>query len=194
MFETLSEKDEAANNAIFRTAVTLAVVGAANPIPLVGDVGIVLAGWGRMLFYMANLYEAHYDKNWLLKALAEVFKSLGWYAVSTTIFIGAIELAKFTGVGTISSMIMSALFNACFTFAVGNMYKEAWRIGEEPTEAQLSSAIRSSIEYVQSRNVRQKAREVYSNARKEGLSREDSLKEVVKEIPPGIGHTTVGHR
>lgn len=180
------DRDNEVNDIILKTALTLAIAGAFNPIPLAGDVIAIIGGWSNMLYRIAKVYEASYDPKWLEKALREVFKSSGWYGAGTITFITAVGLLKWTGFGTIPAIIVNALLNAGFTVAVGNMYKDAWKVGQTPTEEDLASRIEGVLRYAKSANKRKKARKVYDEARKRGLSREEALEEVVRAMSEDI--------
>ncbi len=182
MLQTIEEKDEEADGVITQTAVSLAVAGALNPIPLVGDVGIIVGGWASMLYRLGRIYEARYDKDWLEKALLEILKSSGWYGLGTALFISAVTFIKWTGVGIVPAMLVNALLNAAFTIAVGEMYKESWRVGEEPNEAMLATRIRSSVEFAKNREARARAKKIYDEARKGGKTREQALERVIRSM------------
>lgn len=182
MLKTIEEKDEEAESVIYQTAVGLAIAGALNPIPMVGDVTAIIAGWLSMLYRLARIYEAKYDKNAIEKSLLGVLKSAGWYGAGTLAFMSAVTFLKWTGFGALAAAIVNALLNAAFTIAVGNMYKDAWRRGEEPSETEMVNAIKNSVAYASSNVARQRAREIYDQARREGLSREAALERVVKAL------------
>ena len=137
----INQKNEKANAEINMAAVIASGAGAANPIPLAGDVVILIGIWSAMLFRMAKIYEVEFDEKGTNILLKQAFRSVGWYALGTMFFVG---ITKSTGIGTGPAMVANAGLNFAFTKAVGHMYQQAWIEGRTPTKDELIQGLQNA--------------------------------------------------
>lgn len=135
--------DERANAEINMAATLAGGAGAANPIPLVGDVGILVMTWAGLLFRMAKLYGVEFDERAFRILAKEALRSVGIYAAGTLFFIG---ITKYTGVGTVPAAAANFALNFAFTKAVGHLYQNAWKQGKEIDLDDLKEVIFSEFD------------------------------------------------
>ena len=137
----MEQKNNKATVEINMAAVIAGGAGAANPIPLVGDVVILISVWAAMLIRLARIYEVEFDEKAEKILLRQTLRSVGWYIGGTMAFIG---ITKLTGVGTVPAMAANAALNSAFTKAVGHMYQQAWIEGRQPSKSDLGEALRKA--------------------------------------------------
>ena len=171
-----------ANGIIYGASFGAAMAGAANPVPLAGDVAILIGAWGSMLLTLAGIYGERFDMSTFKQGALQALASVYLYLAGTLLFIG---ITKYTGVGTVPAMIANAILNFGFTMAVGYMYKDAWENNRTPSAADLEFALNDAAEDMKrifSRKEMRKIVDIYNRSRKSGYSKKESIQKVLDYI------------
>lgn len=176
------EKDNNANLLIYAVATKAAVAGALNPVPLVGDVGILVFLWTGLLTGLAVNYKVDFDKGIFQTTVIQVIQSVGIYAIGTFLFIG---ILKYTGIGTTLAMIVNGALNFGFTLAVGKMYQNAWKNNKNPDAKDLEDVLKNVVDVVKKKLDKEGKKEVarkFKENIKNGMSRKDAVLKIIKEL------------
>jgi uncharacterized protein (DUF697 family) len=165
---------------IYGAASTLAVVGFFNPVPLL-DAVFILGTWAGMLTTLAGTYGVEFNAKAFMTLLKQILLSIGAYALGVLSFLTVI---KWTGIGTLPAAIANAGLNFTFTWAVGNLYREAWAEGREPASDEIEQRLKRAVDAIKAsmaRDNRAKLKQRYEELRKQGIDQKDALLKVLME-------------
>lgn len=133
-------RDLLADSIIRQAAVGSSVVAGTPMQPEIDqNVNMLIGSWSAMLKALAVVYDVQFDEN-VWKTMA---KKIFMITVSNLIGPRASYFLNFIG-NDIAVLLAKIALGYASTRAIGNMYKNAWREGREPSEEELKTTLSKS--------------------------------------------------
>lgn len=134
------DRDRKADDIIMQTSGGMAALGITNPIPL-ADAPLLISGWGTMLVRLAACYDVAFDLDGFMLMMKQMPISVWLYVFGVGAFL---TITQWTGVGTVPAGIANGALNGAFTYALGKLYKQAFREGRVPTSKEVYTTLKNA--------------------------------------------------